>query len=274
MPAQRLAISLFVLAVAASPVCAQGMFAQGMPKVGDTPERPDPSADGSVVIHWFCTPKLSACVDDLARIVRFREAGDVYVVWHLNAPLREAKEMIPPAAGVATGRIDAGPDVQQLFKRLRIANGPASVVVDLDGTIKAVTSSADVKELDSRDAIIRNLVANAKPYTITKLGPTSGKAGAKLAFTVQVQLGRWTRGFNVAGITFFKFQPARGMTCDEMELNRDQLKFADKTLTATVTCTAPKGSYEASGKIHFEYRPWDATGAFADDRVDWTFGVN
>jgi hypothetical protein len=72
-----------------------------MPKVGDTlnqnggatwpkvqwlydaPSAKD--AAGKVVIHWFCQTNVSACVDDLARVITLRDTGKVYIVAYLNA---------------------------------------------------------------------------------------------------------------------------------------------------------------------------------------------
>src|SRR6185312_8479370 len=73
--------------------------ASEMPAAGDTlPLSPDywgkqkwlyeaPSdsdAAGKVVIHWFCTAKLQACTDDLARIINLRDNGKVYIVAYLD----------------------------------------------------------------------------------------------------------------------------------------------------------------------------------------------
>src|SRR5687767_15859852 len=42
-------------------------------------------ATGKVVIHWFCSPKVPACVDDLARVVTMKENSNrVYVVAYIN----------------------------------------------------------------------------------------------------------------------------------------------------------------------------------------------
>ena len=46
----------------------------------------DPSqkdAAGKVVIHWFCSPKVKTCADDLARIVTLKENDRVYIVAHI-----------------------------------------------------------------------------------------------------------------------------------------------------------------------------------------------
>src|SRR5690349_18356647 len=82
-----------------------------LPKVGDVlgqsgaPDWPKltwlyetPSANdaaGRVVVHWFCTPKISACTDDLARIVTLRDTNHVYIVAYINGTQRDAKKLDP-----------------------------------------------------------------------------------------------------------------------------------------------------------------------------------
>ena len=282
---QRLALSLLVLGLWATAAAAQGM-----PKVGDAqllntfgdahklqwaynaPSGND--AAGRVVIHWFCTPKVAACVDDLARIVTLREAGGVYVVAYINASLRDSKKIDPirESEGVGRGTVAAGPNVKKLFKQLGIAKGPASVVVDLDGKVKAVSTSGDINELDSRDEIIKGLVDAVKPFTTSNQASKSAKPGEKLTFTFTVQLGSWLT-YSKKSPMEFTFQAAKEVKCDATSLKGDQLKIADKTLTATVTCTAPKGSYQARGDIRFSYdSPNGATG-LGQDSATWKFEV-
>src|SRR3954451_10716239 len=123
---QRLALSLLVLVMWTATAAAQGM-----PKVGDSltltsfgdPKlqwsynAPNPNdAAGRVVIHWFCTPKVAACVDDLARIVTLREAGGVYVIAYINGSQRDAKKLDPirESEGVGGGTVASGPSVKKL----------------------------------------------------------------------------------------------------------------------------------------------------------------
>ena len=77
---RKLALGLLMLGL-----CATAAAAQGLPKVGDMlslggnadwPKQTwtynAPSANdaaGRVVVYWFCSPRVSECVDDLARIV-------------------------------------------------------------------------------------------------------------------------------------------------------------------------------------------------------------
>jgi len=130
-------------------------------------------AAGKVVVHWFCTPKVSACSDDLARLVTLRENGGVYIVAYINGTGAAAKKLDPirESEGVGRGTVATGAGVKKLFKTLGIAKGPYSVIVDVDGKVKAITTSGDVNELDARDAMVTQLVQAVKPYTVTNEGP-------------------------------------------------------------------------------------------------------
>ncbi|HEY5950016.1 MAG TPA: hypothetical protein VIV40_31190 [Kofleriaceae bacterium] len=231
-------------------------------------------AAGRVVIHWFCTAKVAACVDDLARIVTMREAGGVYIVAYINGSERDAKKIDPirESEGVGHGTVAYGPAIKKLFKQLGIAKGPASVVVDLDGKVKTVATSGDINELDSRDSIIQGLVESVKPFTTSNNAPKTAKVGEKLTFTFTVQLGSWLT-FSKKSPMEFTFQAAKEVKCDATKLKAEQMKIVDKTLTATVTCTAPKGSYQARGEIRFGYdSPNGATG-LGNDGATWKFVV-
>src|ERR1041385_3224583 len=180
----RTAISLFVLGLLSATAAAQGL-----PKSGDTlalagnADWPKlawsynaPSANdaaGKVVIHWFCKPRVSAGADDLARIVTHKENGGVYIVAYINGTMRDAKKLDPirESEGVGRGTVATGPGVKKLFKQLGIAKGPASIVVDVDGKVKATTTSGDLNELDARDTMVKQLVDAVKPYTTSNEGP-------------------------------------------------------------------------------------------------------
>jgi hypothetical protein len=280
----------FILSLLVLGLLAEVAAAQGMPKVGDSLALggaggwPSPQwaynapassdAAGRVVIHWFCTPKVAACIDDLARIVTLREAGGVYIVAYINSSLRDSKKLDPirESEGVGRGTVAAGPNVKKLFKQLGIAKGPASIVVDLDGKVKVVTTSGDINELDSRDAIIKALVDAVKSYTTSNNAPTKAKAGEKMTFTFTVNLASWLT-YSKKSPMEFTFTAAKEVKCDATTLKGDQLKIADKTLTAAVTCTAPRGSYQARGEIRFGYdSPNGATG-LGTDAATWKFEV-
>ena len=283
-PMRRLALSLLVLGLCASSAAAQELPATGQMLSlggGNWPAQTwvygAPSANdaaGRIVVYWFCTPKVSACLDDLARIVTLREAGNVYVIGFINGSQRDAKKLDPirESEGVGRGTMATGPGVKKLFKQLGIGKGPAAIVVGVDGKIKATTTSGDLNELDARDAVIKELVDSIRPYTTSNKAPKTAKAGEKLVFTFEVQLSPWLT-YSKKSPTEFTFQAAKEVKCDATTLKGDQLKIADKTMTATVTCTAPKGKYEARGAIRFGYdNPNGATG-LGNDGATWKFDV-
>lgn len=282
---RRLALSLLVLGLTTT-----AALAQSMPKVGDAlplggsadwPKQTwtynAPSANdaaGRIVVYWFCTPKVAACVDDLARIVTLREAGGVYIIGFINGSQRDAKKLDPirESEGVGRGTVASGAGVKKLFKQLAIAKGPAAIVVGVDGKVKAVTTSGDINELDSRDTVIKELVDSVKPYTTSNKATKAAKAGEKLVFTFEVQLAPWLT-YSKKSPTEFTFQAAKEVKCDATTLKGEQLKITDKTMTATVTCTAPRGSYQARGEIRFGYdSPNGATG-LGNDGATWKFDV-
>ena len=271
-------------------LCATAAAAQGMPKAGDMlslggnadwPKQTwtynAPSANdaaGRVIVYWFCSPRVAACVDDLARIVTMREAGGVYVIGFINGSQRDAKKLDPirESEGVGRGTLASGPGVKKLFKQLGIAKGPAAIVVGLDGKVKAVTTSGDLNELDARDTVIKGLVESVKPFTTSNKAPKTAKAGEKLVFTFEVQLASWLT-YSKKSPMEFTFQAAKEVKCDATSLKGEQLKITDKTLTATVTCTAPRGSYQARAEIRFGYdSPNGATG-LGNDGATWKFEV-
>ncbi|HEX5058503.1 MAG TPA: hypothetical protein VFV99_04040 [Kofleriaceae bacterium] len=276
---RRLALSLLVLVL-----WATGAAAQGMPKVGDpmtltglgdsklqwsynAPNAND--AAGRVVVHWFCTPKVAACVDDLARIVTLREAGGVYIIAYINGSQRDAKKLDPirESEGVGRGTVASGPSVKKLFKDLGIAKGPASIVVDVDGKVKLVSTSGDINELDSRDEVIKGLVDAVKPYTTTNKAPTKAKVGEKMTFSITVNLASWL-SYSKKSTPQLTFTAAKEVKCEPQHVTQ-----ADKAMTVSVTCTAPKGSYQARGDIRFGYdSPNGATG-LGQEGATWKFDV-
>jgi hypothetical protein len=279
-PMRRLALSLLVLGFWTTAAAAQGM-----PKVGDAlpltgaPGWPQqqwmynaPSANdaaGKIVVHWFCTPRVAACTDDLARIVTMREGGGVYIVAYINGSQRDAKKVDPirESEGVGHGTVATGAGVKKLFKQVGVAKGPAAIVVGLDGKVKAVTTSGDINELDSRDAVIKELVDSVKPFTTSNKGPTKAKVGEKMTFSFEVQLANWLT-FSKSAAPMLDFQAAKEVKCEPV-----QITTADRTMTASVTCTAPKGSYQARGEIRFRYdSPNGATG-LGNDGATWKFEV-
>jgi hypothetical protein len=258
--------------------------AQGMPKVGDaltltglgdpklqwTYNAPNANdAAGRVVIHWFCTPRVAACIDDLARIVTLREAGGVYVVAYINASQRDAKKLDPirESEGVGRGTVATGASVKKLFKQLGIAKGPASIIVGVDGKVKAVTTTGDINELDARDTVVKELVEAVKPFTTSIKGATTAKAGEKMTFKIEIQFAPWLVPSKKQKPEF-TFQAAKEVKCEP-----HQVAETDKTLTATATCTAPKGSYQARGELRFGYDSPNGSTGLGNDGTTWKFEV-
>jgi hypothetical protein len=279
----RTALSLLVLGLLTATAAAQGL-----PKTGDTlpltgngdwPKlawsyNAPSNNDAAGKVHWFCTPRVSACSDDLARVVTHKENGGVYVIAYINGSQRDAKKLDPirESEGVGRGTVATGPGVKKLFKALGIAKGPVSIIVDVDGKVKAVTTSGDVNELDARDAMIKQLVDAVKPFTTSNEAPKTGKPTDKLAFTFKVQLANWLT-FSKKTPMEFTLTAAKELKCSSNTLKGDQLKIDGRTLTATVTCSAPKGKYEARGEIRFGYEsPTGATG-LGNDGATWKFEI-
>jgi len=280
---RSLALCAVVLGIGSTPAAAEA------PKVGDTQQLApvawpkmlwsygSPSGNdsaGKVVIHWFCTPKVEACADDLARIVTMRETGNVYIVAYLNGSQRESKKLDPirESEGVGRGSVATGPGVKKLFKELGIKKGPFSIVVDPDGKVKMVATSGDLNELDARDAIVKQTADAIRPYTTTNDGPKTARPTSKLTFVIRVQLSAWN-SFSTKTPMQFNLTAANQLVCPTRTLTGDQLKIEGKMLTAAITCTAPKGMYEARGELRFGYaNPSGATGLGAE-AADWKFEV-
>jgi hypothetical protein len=279
---RRLALCAVILGLSSVPALAQ-------PKVGDvmslvptdypklnwsfgTPSQND--AAGKVVIHWFCTPKVSLCIDDLARIVTLRENGGVYVVASINASARDAKKIDPirESEGVGRGAVASGPGVKALFKKLGIAKGPWSVVVDVDGTVRAVTTSGDINELDARDVLVEHLIADVRNYVVATDGPKVAQPNEKLEFGISIKLASW---HSFAGKTPMEFTltAAKEVRCNARTLKGDQLKIEGKLLKASVTCTAPKGVYQARGELRFGYTSLSGATGLGAESATWSFEI-
>ncbi len=262
-----------------------------MPKVGDTltqtgaadwpklqwmydaPSAKD--AAGKVVVHWFCAPKVAACTDDLARLVTLRDAGRVYIVAYINAASnRDAKKLDPirESEGVGRGTVAFGPGVAKLVKQLGVGTGPASIVVDVDGKVAMISPTGDASQLDARDAKVNALIGAIKEYTTSQDGPVTAKAGDKFNLSIKVQLAGWL-GYSKSRPPEFDLSAPKDIKCDSKTLTGDQIKIDDHTLTATVSCTAPKGVYEASGALRFGYDSPNGPG-FADvGGTVWKFEI-
>lgn len=246
----------------------------GWPKLDwlyDVPSASD--AAGKVVIHWFCAPKIAACIDDLARIVTLRENGKVYIVAYVNGTKAQAQKLDPirESEGVGRGTVAFGKGATRLMKDLG-TNGPASVVVGVDGKVQLVATAAGPADLDARDAKVNAAVAAIKDYVSATDGPKVVKPGDKFQLTMTIQLASWLKYSDKTPMALDLTVPP-DIKCDATRLKGDQLKIADKQLTATATCSGPRGIYEARGELRFSYdAPGGGTG-LGTASTDWKFEI-
>lgn len=233
-------------------------------------------AAGKVVIHWFCGPKVQACVDDLARLTTLKESSNrVYVIAYINGTKRDATKLDPirESEGVGRGTVAYGKGLMAFFKKHKLAV-PASLVVGVDGKVAYVSTGGAPGELDARDAKINALAAAIKEYTAAVEGPKSVAANQKFDLSISIKLASWLVYSKKPGTTLnFQATVPKEIKCDNTVLKGDQLKPSEQTLTAKITCSGPKGSYEARGQINFSYdTPSGATGIGTDGAV-WKFEI-
>lgn len=285
---RHIAVTALVFGIGIAPALAQP--SASAPKVGETLELSpgawgvqkwslgapsNTDAAGKVVVHWFCTPKVAACTEDLARIITLRENGGVYIVGYVNGSARDVKTKLDPireSEGVGRGTVASGPGVKKLFKTLGVVKGPWSIVVDVDGKVKAITTSGDINELDARDAMVKQLVAAVKPYTTTNDGAKGGNPASKLPFTIRVQLAPWLT-YSKKSPMELTFTGPKELKCDATTLKADQLKIDGKTLTGTINCTAPKGSYETRAELKFGYESPSGAQGLGVEAAKWKFEI-
>ncbi|MEO8699833.1 MAG: hypothetical protein ABI867_07305 [Kofleriaceae bacterium] len=233
-------------------------------------------AAGKIVIHWFCAPKVAACVDDLARIITLKENSTrMFVIAYINGTKVDAKKLDPirGSEGVGRGTVALGKNVNAVFKRLGVT-GPASIIVDVDGKVALVTTGSTPAELDARDQKAKALATAIKEYVIVTDGPKTVQANTKFNLTITIKLASWLIYSKKPGTkTDYTVTVAKDIKCDNTVLKGDQLKPTNQTLTATVSCSGPKGSYEARGVINFGYdTPGGATG-MGTDGATWKFEI-
>ena len=289
LPTYCLALASTLLATSALADTAKGPVAT-MPKVGDTLNQNGgatwpkmqwlydaPSAKdsaGKVVIHWFCAPKVQACVDDLARVITLRDTGKVYIVAYLNtASSTEAKKLDPirESEGVGRGTVAFGKGVTALDKQLSIT-GPASFVVDVDGKVQLVSTASDATALDARDAKVNELSHSIKDYTSHQDGPTTAKPSEKFTLSLKIQLANWLT-YSASQAKEFDLTVPKDIKCDSTKLKGDQLKVDGHTMTAQVSCSGPRGNYEARGSMKFGYDSPSGAGFGNVDGVVWKFQI-
>jgi len=291
---RSLALCAVVLGIGSAPAAAQAPAPTTI-KVGDVQQLApvawpkmlwsygSPSGNdsaGKVVIHWFCTPKVEACADDLARIVTMRETGNVYVVAYLNGSQRESKKLDPirESEGVGRGSVATGPGVKKLFKELGIKKGPFSIVVDPYGKVKMGATSGHPNELDPLTAMVQPIAGPNPAHATDQYGTQAPRPTPKPNILIRNQAPA-LHEFS-AGNLFCRRRPRQSIPRAASKRvgptptrTGDKSKIGGKMLTAAITCTAPKGMYEARGELRFGYaNPSGATGLGAE-AADWKFEV-
>jgi hypothetical protein len=246
----------------------------GTPRLDWLYDVPSPGdAAGKVVIHWFCAPRVAACPDDLARIVTLRDAGRVYIVAYINGSKAEARKLDPirESEGVGRGTVAFGRGATKLIKDLGVT-GPASIVVGVDGKVLRVTTSAAPDDLDARDAEVKDAAAAIKEYVTITDGPAAVKLGEKFQLAITIRLATWLK-YSASTPMEFDVTVPSDLKCDATRLRGDQIKIDGRLLSATVTCSGPKGSYGARGELRFGYdAPGGGTGVGAQS-ADWKFEI-
>ncbi|MDQ3365586.1 MAG: hypothetical protein M3680_09170 [Myxococcota bacterium] len=231
-------------------------------------------ATGKVTVFWFCAPKIPACVDDLARIVTLKEnTNRVYIVAYINGTKGQAKKLDPirESEGVGRGTLAYGTQVRKIFKSLGII-GPASIVVDVEGKVALVSTGSSPAELDARDAKINALVGAIKEYTTTNAGPKLVKPNDKFTMAITIKLAPWLR-YSKATPMEFKVMAPKDLKCNATVLRAEQLKIVERTLTAQVECSGPRGVYEARGQLTFGYEAIAGGAGLGTESANWKFEI-
>ena len=65
----------------------------------------------------------------------------------------------------------------------------------------------------------------------------------------------------------------KDIKCDASKLKGDQLKIDGHTLTGAVSCSGPRGSYEARGTLKFGYDAPSGPGFGNVDGIVWKFEI-
>ena len=229
---------------------------------------------GKVVIHWFCSPKVPACVDDLARVVTLKEnSSRVYVIAYINGNKAQTKKLDPirESEGVGRGTVAFGTNVAKVFKLMKVV-GPASIVVDVDGKVAQVSTGSSPTELDARDAKVAALTSAIKEYTMTSDGPKAVKPSEKFTLKISVKLASWLK-YSSKTPREFKVMVPKDITCDATTLKGDQVKVTDQLLTGAVTCSGPRGSYEARANLSFGYDAPGGGAGLGTESASWKFEI-
>jgi hypothetical protein len=246
----------------------------GTPRLDWLYDVPSPGdAAGKVVIHWFCAPRIAACTDDLARIVTLRDAGRVYIVAYINGSKPEARKLDPirESEGVGRGTVAFGGGAGKLMKDLGVT-GPASIVVGVDGKVLRITTSPAPADLDARDTEVKDAAGSIREYVTITDGPAAVQVGEKFELKITIKLATWLTYSTRTPMEYDLTAPV-DLKCDATRLRGDQIKVDGRLLSATVTCSGSRGSYEVRGDLRFGYdAPGGGTGMGAQS-ARWKFEI-
>jgi hypothetical protein len=233
-------------------------------------------ATGKIVLHWFCSPKVDACTEDLARVVTLKENNArVYVIAYIAGAKGEAKKLDPirGTEGVGRGTVAYGKSTTALMSRLG-TTGPVSAIVGIDGKVAHVTTSGEPSDLDTRDKKVAALASAIRDFTVTSDGPKLVKPGDKFQLSMTVKLASWLK-YNRSRPAEFQLtvRPA-DIKCDSTVLRGAQLKITDQTMVAQVTCSGSKGVYEMRGAINFSFdNPVGGGTGLGSEDATWKFEI-
>ena len=239
--------------------------------IGDPPSASD--AAGKVVIHWFCSVKVSVCRDDLARLVQLREDNTkVYVIAYIAdaRSKRSAQKLDPVREDVGYGAVAYGKEVDRLGPALGLPAG-GTIVVDADGRTALVGPSTDPDTLDKRDNKVKALADAIREYRLSRSGPTAVKVGDKFNLDLKVELSSWLNLNRSAPFQFTLNVPST-ITCTSSKLGLNDVRVDGRVVTASYHCSATRGgNYELTAALRFGYVTSSRATGVGSDQVRWKF---
>ncbi len=235
-------------------------------------------ATGKVLVFSFCGAKpkamLTTCTEELNRLIALKEANPrVYFVAYVDGTKKEALKLDPirESEGVGRGTVAFGKNVTKWIKAAKITK-PTSIVIDVDGKVALVTTGSTAADLDARDQKVAALATRIKEYSFSSDGPKALKVGDKFKLTASVKLAPWLK-YSAKSPTEFKVTVPKDIACDNTVLKGDQLKTSGDTMTATVTCSGPRGSYEARAQLTFGWETPSGAAGLGAESANWKFEI-
>lgn len=232
-------------------------------------------ATGKIVVHWFCSPQVTTCTEDLARIVTLKEnTPRVYIIAYVSGTKAEAGKLDPIrlSEGVGRGTVAFGKNTIALMKRMG-TTGPLSVIVGIDNKVAQVSVGSSPSELDARDAKVTQLAAAIKDYTAASDGPRAVKVDEKFRLSMTINLATYLK-YSKRTVPQFALTAPRDIKCEQTALRGEQIKVTDQTMLAQVSCSGPKGVYELRGTITFGYdNPISGGAGLGTESTTWKFEI-